>query len=145
MAWLGINHLHLTEKGMEAQGAAAVPNQQSTKKRPQLLYQRLGSFQGKRWVANSYFKMALHSNGILWKLVIRSSAVGLLGQEGTWQGKSGAAIQLIYCYQTGLSITRFFQRSWKYRFFKKMHTKRKCHLSGYGIWATAFDLHEMLL
>ena len=145
MAWLGVNHLHLTEKGMEAQGAAAVANQQSTKKKPQLLYQRLGSFQGKRWVANSYFKMALHSNGILWKLVIRSSEAGLLGQEGTWQGKSGAAIQLVYCCQTGLSITRFFQRSWKYRFFKNMHTKRKCLLPGYGIWATAFDLHEMLL
>ena len=75
---------------MGAQGAAAVPNQQSTKKKPQLLYQRLGSFQGKRWVANSSFKMALHSNGILWKLVIRTSEAGLLGQVGTRHMEEGS-------------------------------------------------------
>lgn len=34
MAWLRVNHLHLIEKVMEAQEAAAVPNQRSTKKNP---------------------------------------------------------------------------------------------------------------
>lgn len=46
MAWLRVNHLHLIEKEMGAQGAAAVPNQQSREKKPQLLYWRLGIFPG---------------------------------------------------------------------------------------------------
>ena len=142
MAWLRVNHLHLIEKVMEAQEAAAVPNQQSIKKKPQLLYQRLGSSQGKRWVANSSFKMALqllyqrlrssqgkrwvanssfktalHSNGMLWKLVIRTREAGLLGQAGTRHTEEGSCHSApLYCCQIGLSTT-FFQRSWKYRFF----------------------------
>lgn len=89
--------------------------------------------------------MALHSNGILWKLVIRSSAVGLLGQEGTWQWEERS------CHSAHLLLSDraeyyndFSRGAGNTDFSKKMHTKRKCHLSGYGIWATAFDLHEML-
>ena len=132
MAWLRVNHLHLIEKVMEAQEAAAVPNQQSIKKKPQLLYQRLGSSQGKRWVANSSFKMALHSNGMLWKLVIRTREAGLLGQAGTRHTEEGSCHSApLYCCQTGLSTT-FFQRSWKYRFF--FLNAQKEEMQSFWIW-----------
>lgn len=119
MAWLRVNHLHLIEKEMGPREPQQCPTSKAERRNPSSCPGDRGSFQGKWWVANFFFKMALHSNGILWKLV-RLVKQACWGQESTrpiWEGSCNSA-PVCRC-QAGLSIVGFFQRSWKSRLFKQ--------------------------